>query len=128
MLAIVDAAAVASANAPERPIHVGIGVHAGETAETDEGYVGSAVNIAARVCAQAAAGEVLVTDTVRGLTRTSGDIAFTSRGKKHLKGIEEPMAVYAASATVAGVVPMDPGGRPGERDADRSTTRARPGP
>jgi hypothetical protein len=35
-VAIVDAAAVASANAPERPIHVGIGVHAG-VAGTDEG-------------------------------------------------------------------------------------------
>ena len=131
-VAIVDAAAVASANTPERPIHVGIGVHAGETAETDEGYVGSAVNIAARVCAQAAAGEVLVTDTVRGLTRTSGDIAFTSRGKKHLKGIEEPMAVYAASATVAVVAPSQPG-RPGggtpigrRLGRDRGRDRRRP--
>jgi len=44
------------------PIPVGIGVHAGETVATDEGYVGSAVNVAARVCAQARAGELLVTD------------------------------------------------------------------
>ena len=49
-------------------------------------------------CAQAAAGEVLVTDTVRGLTRTSGEIGFAARGRKHLKGIAEPVAVYAASA------------------------------
>src|SRR5438045_5789863 len=45
-------------------LRVGIGVHAGETAATNEGFVGSAVNIAARVCSQARAGELLVTDTV----------------------------------------------------------------
>ena len=76
----------------------GVGVHAGETAETAEGYVGSAVNLAARLCAAAGAGEVLVSDTVRGLTRTSGEMAFTSRGRKQLKGIAEPIAVYAATA------------------------------
>ena len=32
------------------PSGSGSGVHAGETVETDEGFVGSAVNIAARVC------------------------------------------------------------------------------
>ena len=30
-----------------RPINVGIGVHAGETVETAEGFVGSVINIAA---------------------------------------------------------------------------------
>ena len=35
----------------------------------DGGYVGSAVNIAARICAQAGPGEVLVSETVRALTR-----------------------------------------------------------
>jgi serine/threonine-protein kinase len=95
-LAIVAAAASATDDRPERPIAVGVGVHAGETAETAEGYVGSAVNIAARLCAQAAAGEVLVSDTVRGLVRTSGEVAFTARGRRHLKGIAEPLPVYAA--------------------------------
>ena len=38
---------------PEHPIQVGVGVNAGEAVAAAEGYVGSAVNIAARVCAQA---------------------------------------------------------------------------
>jgi class 3 adenylate cyclase len=97
-LAITAAAATASAEHPERPIRVGVGIHAGESTETAEGYVGSAVNIAARICAQAAPGEVLVSDTVRSLTRTSGEIGFTTRGRKHLKGIAEPVAVFAASS------------------------------
>ena len=98
-IAIVAAARQASIGQPDRPIQVGIGVHAGESTTTAEGFVGSAVNIAARVCAQAAAGEVLVTDTVRSLTRTSGGIAFAERRRKRLKGIAEPVTVYAASST-----------------------------
>jgi class 3 adenylate cyclase len=40
-LAIAMAAAAASSERPEQPINVGIGIHAGETIETSEGYVGS---------------------------------------------------------------------------------------
>jgi class 3 adenylate cyclase len=103
-LAIVASAASWTAQEPGRPIAVGVGVHAGETAETAEGYVGMAVNLAARLCAQASAGEVLVSDTVRGLVRSSMDVTFSPRGKRRLKGITEPVTVYAASsmATPAG--------------------------
>jgi hypothetical protein len=55
----------AARDAAEEPIRVGVGIHAGETVEADGGYAGSAVNIAARICAQAGAGEVLVSGTVR---------------------------------------------------------------
>ncbi len=86
--------AAASQGAGGGPIPVGVGVHAGETVSTDEGYVGSVVNIAARVCAQAAAGELLVTDAVRSLTRTYLDVTFRPRGRKRLKGISEPISLY----------------------------------
>ena len=66
-LAILAAVGQRNATATDA-IRVGIGVHAGETASTPDGLVGSAVNIAARVCGQARAGELLVTDTVRSLT------------------------------------------------------------
>jgi eukaryotic-like serine/threonine-protein kinase len=102
-LAIVAAAARASDEDPSQPIRVGIGIHAGEAEERPEGYVGTAVNLAARVCTQASVGEVLVTDTVRSLTRTSGHYRFTARGHPTLKGIAEPIALYrvepAQSAT-----------------------------
>ena len=94
--------AAGSQGAAGQPIPVGIGVHAGETVVTDEGYVGSAVNVAARVCAQAAAGELLVTDAVRSLTRTFLDVTFLPRGRKRLKGISEPIGLYRV--TPAGVV------------------------
>jgi class 3 adenylate cyclase/dipeptidyl aminopeptidase/acylaminoacyl peptidase len=93
-LGIVAAAAAESAADPEHPIRVGVGVHAGEAVEAPEGYVGSAVNIAARVCAQAGAGEVLVSETVRSLIRTSGRLTFSPKGRRQLKGIDEAIALF----------------------------------
>ena len=87
---------IASADAadPGEPIRVGVGVHAGETVETAEGYVGSAVNIAARLCAQAKAGELVVSETVRALTRTYLEVEFEPLGARHLKGVNEQIAIY----------------------------------
>src|SRR3970040_422581 len=74
-LAILASAAESRA-AHGAPVAVGIGVHAGETVETPEGYVGSAVNVAARVCSEARAGELLVTDTVLALTKMLLSVAL----------------------------------------------------
>jgi class 3 adenylate cyclase len=96
-LDIVQAAEVATREHPVAPVRVGIGVHAGETVAGSEGYVGSAVNLAARVCAQARAGEVVVTDTVRSLTRTSLRVGFKDSGRRRLKGYAEPAQLYLVS-------------------------------
>src|SRR5213596_2978646 len=44
-------------------IQLGIGIHAGESVAHEGGFVGSAINIAARICALATPGEVLVSGT-----------------------------------------------------------------
>ncbi len=97
-LEIVDKARAASIERPESPIAVGIGIHAGETIETPDGYVGGPVNIAARLCALAGPGEVLVSDTVRALTHTVLSVSFVPHGKKSLKGVSDPVAVFAVVA------------------------------
>ena len=48
-LDIVDAAGAGASDADERPIPVGIGIHAGETVDTPDGFVGTPVNVAARL-------------------------------------------------------------------------------
>jgi class 3 adenylate cyclase len=69
------------AAAEGRPgLDIGIGLHAGETVAFETQYVGSAVNVAARLAAAASAGEVLVSETVRSLIRTALPVAFDSRG------------------------------------------------
>ena len=53
------------------------------------------MNIAARISGESKAGEVLVSDTVRGLARTSAGVSFDDRGEHELKGIDEPQRLFA---------------------------------
>jgi class 3 adenylate cyclase len=110
----VLAAAFASNSAAGGHIRVGLGVHAGETTETDEGYVGSAVNIAARVCSVARPGELLVTDTVHSIVRTRLPLRFVPRGTRRLKGISQPVEVFRVEATAGATVGTT--ARPSVRD------------
>jgi len=77
-------------------ILVGVGVHAGEAVDTPAGPVGTAVNIAARLCAMAGPGEVVVSDTVRALTRSVGSAGFVPLGRRPIKGLDESLSVYRA--------------------------------
>jgi serine/threonine-protein kinase len=104
-LAIVAAAAQATAEDPSLPLHPGVGVHAGEPLAAPEGPVGAAVNSAARLCDLAGPGEVLVSATARDLARGSHDLAFAARGSHPVKGLAEPLAAWAASPTVPGDAP-----------------------
>ena len=61
----------------------------------EDNVFGGAVNIAARISALSAAGEVLVSATVRDLGRTSAGVVFEDRGEVELKGIVEPQRVFA---------------------------------
>lgn len=107
-LAIVAAAERDRAEHPDRPIRVGIGVNAGETTLRDEGYVGTAVNLAARVCAQAREGEVLVTSAVRDAIGGGSDLRFTARGTRRLKGIARSVELYSVQPSDArpSAIPM----------------------
>jgi branched-chain amino acid transport system substrate-binding protein len=78
-------------------INVGVGIHAGETVDTPDGFVGSAVNIAARICAIAGPGQVLVSDTVRALTQSIVAVSFSPLGRRALKGVKEPLMLYIAA-------------------------------
>jgi class 3 adenylate cyclase/DNA-binding CsgD family transcriptional regulator len=77
-------------------LEVRIGIHSGEVELMEEDVGGIAVHIAGRVGALAAAGEVLVTSTVRDLAAGSG-IRFVGRGAKQLKGIDEEWQLFAAT-------------------------------
>jgi class 3 adenylate cyclase len=71
-----------------------IGVHAGDVIREEGNVFGGAVNIAARICALSAPGEILVSDVVRGMARTSAGVAFEDRGEQAMKGVGEPVRVY----------------------------------
>ena len=72
-----------------------VGIHVGECELHDGKPSGLAVNIGARVAAQAQPGEVLVTGTVRHLVAGSG-FDFADRGERELKGVPGACHLYAA--------------------------------
>src|SRR5947209_16693483 len=76
-------------------LEVRIGLHSGEVELMEEDVGGIAVHIAARVGALAAAGEVLVSSTVKDLVAGSG-IAFEDRGTRQLKGLSDEWRLFAA--------------------------------
>lgn len=76
------------------PIAVGVGVHAGEAIPYAGDYVGSAVNIAARICAAAGSNELLVSGTVRELTRSIVSAQFVPAGRRTLKGISGTVELF----------------------------------
>ena len=73
-----------------------IGLHSGEVELIGDDVGGIAVHIAARVGALAAAGEVLVSSTVKDLVVGSG-IQFEDRGARELKGIADEWRLFAAA-------------------------------
>ena len=72
-----------------------VGIHAGDVIREEGNVFGGAVNIAARVASEAAAGETLVSATVRDLARTSAGVDFEDRGERALKGVAEPVRLFA---------------------------------
>jgi class 3 adenylate cyclase/pimeloyl-ACP methyl ester carboxylesterase len=73
-----------------------VGIHVGECELHDGKPSGLAVNIGARMAAEAAAGEIVVTSTVRDLVAGSG-LAFDERGERELKGVPGMWRLYAVS-------------------------------
>jgi class 3 adenylate cyclase len=78
---------------PETPIRVRIGLNAGEPIAEDEDLFGTAVNVAARIAAQANGGEILASDVVRQLVAGKGFL-FADRGEVALRGFEGPVRLY----------------------------------
>jgi pimeloyl-ACP methyl ester carboxylesterase len=77
-------------------LEVRAGIHTGEVELIGEDVGGIAVNIGARIGAEAVAGEVLVSSTVRELVVGSG-LEFTDRGVRSLKGVPGEWRLFAIS-------------------------------
>lgn len=78
----------------EFDLSVRAGLHTGECEIADGKVAGIAVHTGARVAAQANAGEVLVSSTVKDLVAGSG-ITFSERGAHALKGIPGEWRLFA---------------------------------
>ena len=72
-----------------------LGIHAGDVIREPDNVYGGAVNIASRICGLSAPGEILVSDVVRGMARSSAGVEFDDRGDQEMKGVGDPVRVYA---------------------------------
>lgn len=78
-------------------IAIRLGVHSGEVVLGDKQVRGVSVHVAARIVAQAAPGEVLVSGIARELAEGAGGLRFEPRGRHRLKGIDREHELFAAT-------------------------------
>ena len=77
-------------------VRVRMGLHTGEPAIHEEGYVGLDVVRAARICTVGHGGQTLLSETTRALL-SSGlpeGVSLFPLGQRHLRGIDEPERVF----------------------------------
>jgi len=81
----------------DTPFHLSIGISAGEPVTDDhDDLFGAAVQLAARLCAAAAPGDIAVSVGVRELCIGKA-FRFDDRGEFELKGIPEPTRAYGVA-------------------------------
>ena len=75
------------------PLHVRVGLNAGQPIEDEGDLFGEMVILAARIAAQAEGGEVLASLAVRELCAGKGFL-FADRGEMVMRGFEDPVRVF----------------------------------
>jgi class 3 adenylate cyclase len=88
---------------PHLPLRVGIGVDSGEAVPIDGGYRGAALNVAARLCGLAQAGQVIATDSVVHLAGRLEGVKYLDRGRVRLKGIAQQVHILELRREVSPV-------------------------
>ena len=79
------------------PLRLRAGIHVGQLMVTSDDVFGHVVNLAARVTASAAGGQLVVTDHVRRAVGDPLGIAFDGPYLRSFKGIEDEVSVYVAT-------------------------------
>lgn len=86
----------------ETPIQARIGMSYGPISPDGEDLSGIAVHLAARLCAHAATGEVLVSDQMKSVATPksthSRSIHYSAERSAPMRGFEDPQTYYAVSA------------------------------
>jgi class 3 adenylate cyclase len=90
-------------------VRVRIGLHCGRPTLTDEGYVGVAVHVAARVCGASSGGQILVSQRVKESLATPlpDGASFRGKGLHRLRGLsgEHRLFEVRAKGVLSGAAP-----------------------
>jgi len=79
---------------PDQQVQVRIGLNTGEAIQEEADLFGQAVNAAARIAAKAKGGQILVSETVRGVMGRAKDVELVDRGRFRLKGFPERWRLF----------------------------------
>lgn len=78
---------------------VRIGIHTGRPSLAESGYVGIAVNTAARICSAGHGGQILVSSFVTAALRAPNtEISFRDLGEYELPSLQQPLALFQVEA------------------------------
>lgn len=83
-------------NNADRPIRIRVGIAAGEPVERANDLFGVTVQLAARLCSQAQAEQILVSNVVAELC-AGKVLAFEDLGELELKGFDRPVRAHSVS-------------------------------
>ncbi len=75
-------------------IGVGIGITTGEPIQQDGDFFGTSVNLAARICAAAGPGQILIGESTRHVAGRIDDAPYLDRGYHELKGFPETQHLF----------------------------------
>jgi adenylate cyclase len=76
---------------------VRVGIHTGPALASGGDWYGRAVNVAARLCATAPGGEVMVSHSTRTAAGSLADVEWGQRELHWLRNISQPIAAYCAT-------------------------------
>jgi class 3 adenylate cyclase len=84
------------------PVRVRIGIHTGQAIQAGEGYTGLAVHRAARICAAARGGQVLISQATQTLIADEEEeelgFALEDLGEHRLKDLDRPIRLFQLTA------------------------------
>lgn len=97
---------VAANNAAEGdvPLHLRIGINAGEPVIEDDDLFGVTVQLSARLCTAAEADQIVVSEVVRSLC-SGKDVVFKALGARAMKGFQEPVPLHEVVWRDGGAAP-----------------------
>jgi class 3 adenylate cyclase len=81
-------------------VRLRIGLHRGRPTLTDNGYVGLAVNTAARICYAAHGGQIVLSSAVQAavLESLAEGVSLRSLGTWRFQGLREPEGLFQVEA------------------------------
>jgi class 3 adenylate cyclase len=86
-----------TAQHPDTPIRVRMGLHTGEAIRDADDFLGSTVNLASRIATAARGEEILVSALLKELCASSGEFEFDRGQEIDLKGLSQSHKVFSVS-------------------------------